>query len=303
MKWNKLGIIFEPSCLSWSSHTALQPTPLVLDDRVRVYFGSRDNAGISRIGYVDFSKSDVTKILGFSTKPVLDIGEDGCFDESGVVPSAIIQVDGVIYMFFAGYQLGSKVRFSVLGGLCISEDGGNTFKRAKRTPVFERNDTETLFRVPHSVWYEDGLWKAWYGGGDRFVQGHNKTLPLYDIRYTESSSPLRFNEAGKVLLQTEGEEYRLGRPAIFKRSETEYYLFYGFSTENSPYQLGYAFSVDMRSWERRDSTIGIALSQSGWDSEMMAYPNVVSFGGKTYMFYNGNEYGKCGFGAAELLEW
>jgi len=304
MKWNLKGLIFDPrEKLGWALDSALQPTPLVLENKVRVYFGGRDGSGISRIGYVDLSKSDVTKVLGWSESPALDIGEDGCFDDSGVVPSAVIKIGEEIFLFYAGYQLSTKVRFCVLGGLAVSRDGGHSFKRVKRTPVFERTNTETLFRVPHSVLLEDGIWKVWYGGGDRFTRGQEKSLPIYNIRYIESSGPYSFGENGKVILETQDEEYRLGRPYLFKKNNEEYYLFYGYSSEASPYKLGYAFSKDLKNWQRQDSSIGLSLSNSGWDSQMMAYPAVIRISDRIYMLYNGNDYGKEGFGVAELIEW
>ena len=41
-------------------------------------------------------------------------------------------------------------------------------------------------------------------------------------------------------------------------------------------------------------------SESGWDSKMIAYPHVTQIGNKYYMFYCGNDFGKEGFGYAEL---
>ena len=34
---------------------------------------------------------------------------------------------------------------------------------------------------------------------------------------------------------------------------------------------------------------------------MMAYPCVIKVGDRTFMFYNGNDYGRYGFGYAELV--
>jgi hypothetical protein len=45
------------------------------------------------------------------------------------------------------------------------------------------------------------------------------------------------------------------------------------------------------------------VAASGWDSEMQAYPSVVVSENQTYLFYNGNEYGKQGFGCAVLESW
>jgi hypothetical protein len=303
MKWEKKGLIFNSrNNFSWAVNHALQPTPLVLEDIVRVFIGARDADGVSRIGYVDLLKEDPTIIVGFSESPVLDIGADGCFDENGVVPSAVIQHENKIYLFYAGYQLGGKVRFKVFGGLAVSEDGGATFIRCSRTPVFERTSKETLFRVPHTVLFENGCWKAWYGGGDHFIGGQDKSLPAYDIRYIESETPYKFDGDGHIVLETSGNEYRLGRPYVIKNFGT-YYMFYGYSSENSPYKLGYAISTDLNNWSRQDNDIGVELSEFGWDSEMMAYPCILQFNDKTYMFYNGNNYGEDGFGLLELIEW
>ena len=42
------------------------------------------------------------------------------------------------------------------------------------------------------------------------------------------------------------------------------------------------------------------LSKTGWDSEMICYPYVFDRKGERYMLYNGNGYGKTGFGLAVL---
>jgi predicted GH43/DUF377 family glycosyl hydrolase len=304
MKWLQRGLIFNPAGkFDWVHSHALQPTPLVLADRIRIFVGLRDDQGVSRIGSVDLDRDDPTQVLGHSSTPLLDIGEDGCFDENGVVPSAVVHHEGRIYLYYAGYQLGIKVRFAVLGGLAVSEDKGQTFRRYQRVPVFERTDTETLFRVPHTVLYRNGRWKVWYGGGDHFITGADKTLPVYNVRYTESDTPYAFSKPGSVFLDVAGDEYRIGRPFLFSRGDNDHYLFYGYSTEDRPYRLGFARSSDLQNWQRHDQDIGLDVAPEGWDSEMIAYPSLVQIGDKVFMFYNGRSYGKDGFGLAELLEW
>ncbi|GGA86901.1 glycosylase [Brucella endophytica] len=304
MKWHKHGLVFDPTGkIDWAISHALQPTPLVLPDRIRVFVGLRDAIGVSRIGFVDLQKDDPTRVMGYSQTPVLDIGEDGCFDENGVVPSAVVQQGSRVYLYYAGYQLGAKVRFLAFGGLAISDDFGQTFKRYQKVPVFERTNAETLFRVPHTVLYRDGIWKAWYGGGSHYIAGAVKTLPVYNVRYTESDNPYFFGEMGKVVLDVAGSEHRVGRPFVFSRGENDHYLFYGYGTEHEPYQLGFARSSDMINWKRHDQEIGLGAAADGWDSQMIAYPSVVQIGEKIYIFYNGRNYGAEGFGLAELLEW
>ena len=67
------------------------------------------------------------------------------------------------------------------------------------------------------------------------------------------------------------------------------------------YRIGYAESSDGTHWERKDEEVGIDVSKSGWDSEMIAYSFVFDHKGKRYMLYNGNGYGKTGIGLAVLM--
>lgn len=63
------------------------------------------------------------------------------------------------------------------------------------------------------------------------------------------------------------------------------------------YRIGYAFSFNGINWDRKTDS-GIDVSISGWDSEMICYPFVFTHKNKKYMLYNGNNYGKEGFGLA-----
>jgi hypothetical protein len=66
------------------------------------------------------------------------------------------------------------------------------------------------------------------------------------------------------------------------------------------YRIGYASSTDMVTWRRRDELAGLTTSESGWDSEMVSYPNVFMLDGQTYMLYQGNGMGRDGIGLAKL---
>ena len=66
--------------------------------------------------------------------------------------------------------------------------------------------------------------------------------------------------------------------------------------EGNHYMIGYAESDDGLNWERKES--GITTSESGWDSDMLEYASVKKYNDKYYMIYNGNAFGKTGFGYA-----
>jgi len=302
MKWAKKGLVFCPNGSSeWANNSCLQPTPLILNDKIRVFAGFRDEEGVSRIGYVDLSASNPSKVLEVSANPVLDIGSPGAFDENGVVPCAIVKRGEKLFLYYAGYQLGTKVRFYVFGGLAISENYGETFTRFSRVPIIDRTDQDIYFRVIHSIFYENGRWKAYYGGGGGFRAGQNKSLPIYTIKYMESENGIDFPKKGVTVVDIKNDEHRVGRPYVI-RNDNMYKMFYGIGTENIPYRLSYAESSDGVNWKIKEDEIGIDLSLEGWDSEMMAYPAVIHYKNATYLFYNGNNYGRDGFGYAELVK-
>lgn len=306
MKWEKKGLIWGPDGTSdWARHSALQPTAIALnDDVIRVFAGLRDEHGVARVGFVDLDAANPSRVLRVSQKPALDIGQPGAFDENGVVGCAVVRRDdGRLFLYYAGYALGHKVRFIAYGGLAISEDGGETFRRHSDVPITDRTDQDLLFRVIHCILYDEGRWRAWYGGGSHYVPHGDKTLPVYDIRYMESDDGIHFPRHGATVLTFENDdEYRVGRPQVIRDGDL-YRMFYAAARRERPFRLGYAESPDGHHWTRKDDALGIDVTPGSWDAEMMSYPNVIRAGGNVYLFYNGDDYGRRGFGYAQLIEW
>jgi hypothetical protein len=72
------------------------------------------------------------------------------------------------------------------------------------------------------------------------------------------------------------------------------------NTRERGYRIGYAYSNDLRNWIRDDETAGIDVTEGDWDSEMLCYPHFFSLDSEVYLMYNGNEFGRFGFGLAKL---
>jgi hypothetical protein len=102
------------------------------------------------------------------------------------------------------------------------------------------------------------------------------------------------------------EEGALGRPCVLQDIRGLYTMWYsyrgetGFRTDRrQSYRIGYAESKDGLAWTRMDELAGIGLSDTGWDSDMVAYPYVTTIStGRAQLFYNGNGFGRSGFGYA-----
>ncbi len=305
MEWIKKGLVWGPDgSTEWARHSALQPTALVLDDRIRVFVGVRDEQGVSRVVFVDLDRDDPGRVLRVSERPVLDIGLAGCFDDNGVVPCAVVRRgDGRLFLYYGGYQIATKVKFLAFGGLAISTDDGESFHRYSEVPVMERAPGEAFFKAAHCVLFDDGIWKMWYGAGSEFVKNdQGDSLPKYFTRYVESADGIYPDGPGEDCFAPGGVEYRLGRASVIRTGDL-YRMFFAWATMTSGLQLGYAESKDGRTWSRDDAALNLGHSENEFDSRHMSSPNVVRAADKIFLFYNGNDYGRQGFGCAELEQW
>lgn len=298
MKWAKKGLIFKPAAqFDWVITHAMLPTAdRIGEDLYRIYFSGRDRLNRSLIGYIEININEPQNILYITEKPVLGLGLLGCFDDNGVTPSWIVDYKDKKYLYYIGWNKGSTVRMHLIAGLAISQDGGKTFERFSKAPLLDRTDMEpySILTAP-CVLIENGAYRMWYVSGTGWV---NPDLPRYNIKYAESRDGVHWDRKGIVCIdfKTEGEN-ALARPCVVKENSI-YKMWYSYKGES--YKIGYAESKDGIVWKRKDEEVGIDVSESGWDSEMIEYPFVFEHKGRKYMLYNGNEYGKAGFGYAIL---
>jgi predicted GH43/DUF377 family glycosyl hydrolase len=306
MKWKKMGLIYAADgAYVWAKTHAMIPTPeLVSDETIRIYLTFCDANGVGRVGYVDVDADMPSKVLGISKKPVLDVGVPGTFDENGVLQCSVVTLpDGKKYLYYAGFELGTKIRYRLLSGLAVSDDLGNSFHRRQRTPILERSDDELYFRGGPYVMLEDGLFKMWYVAGSNWIVIDGKSMPVYTINYLISPDGINWAGSGKVCIDIQNDnEHGFGRPYVI-RDGGLYKMFYSIRIRYKGYRLGYAESSEGINWTRKDREIGIDVSEEGWDSETICYSAVIKVRDKVYMFYNGNDFGRTGFGFALLESW
>lgn len=307
MVWRKLGIVYCPSGESlWSKTHAMLPTPVLLNPKLlRIYITVCDGQGIGRPTYIDVDPSNPLNVIGVSGEPLLEVGRPGTFDENGVAACSVVHVKNNTYlMYYVGFELGQKIRYRLLTGLAISEDGGNTFKKYKEVPILERSSKELYFRCGPMVIKENDRFKLWYIAGSEWTEIDGKQMPVYSLKYLESRDGIEWeNEGVDSLKLNYASEHGFGRPWVIKKSDQDYQLFYSIRSKDlGGYRLGYAESNNGISWKRLDEQMGIDVSQSGFDSEAVMYSAVISIGAKTYCFYNGNNFGESGFAVAELLK-
>jgi len=303
MRWTKLGRVYAPDgSRGWMTSHAYVPTPHVLDENtIRVYVSFLDRDRVGRIGFVDVASSDPLRVLRVSERPALDVGVVGAYDEHGVTPSTVVTDGNTLRLYYFGWQRAIKVPYLCFGGLAVSEDGGATFRRVTRTPILPRLDGERICRAAPFVGHQGNLWRAWYVAADTWTELEGRLVPASEIRCVSSDDGVRWEGRGESAVTPTSDEVGMARPFV-EASGDGYRMWYSISRRSRRHGIGYATSDDGTSWTRRDSEVGIDVSASGWDSEMVCFGAVLATRDGTYLFYNGSRYGETGFGAALLDE-
>lgn len=303
MKWTKKGLIYAPEGdLWWAKSYATLPTAEVLsEETIRVYFASLDENNFGRIGYVDLDADDPSRILFVSPEPILDLGELGAFDDSGVNPSCILNVNDKKFLYYIGWQRCERVPYMIFAGLAVSDDNGRSFTKHSGVPILDRTPNEPFLRSATTIIQEAGVFKTWYVSALSWIEVNSVKYPTYVIKYATSENGIDWQSYDYTCINfKDDDEFGFGRPWVIKDKD-KYLMWYSIRSRTRPYCIGYAESDDGIEWIRKDNEVGIYASPDGWDSKMICYPCVVDARGKRYMFYNGNRHGSTGFGYA-LLE-
>lgn len=308
MRWEKKGLIFKADArYEWMTHHASIPcADKVSEEVLRIYFGPRDSQGRTHTALIDVEADDPTRIIRVHDQPVLSPGQLGGFDDSGAMPSCVVNKGGRKYLYYIGWNQGVTVPYRNAIGVAVSDDGGTTFTRAFPGPVLDRTRDEPFFTATPYVLIEDGIWRCWYASTTGFVVVAGRPEPVYQIKYAESRDGLAWQRPNITCIPYKSDGEANARPAVVKENG-KYRMWYcyrgsvNYRTDKSQsYRIGYAESADGLEWQRLDHLAGIERSDSGWDAKMIAYPNVYEHKGRKYMLYCGNGFGESGFGYAVL---
>lgn len=303
MKWEKKGLIHQPTkTFFWNQKYDILPVPFYIEELnvIRVFFGTTDNDNFGRITYVDLDADNPSTIKYEHDDFILDLGEDGTFDDCGVVPSCLIKVNDNYLLYTVGFQRTVKTPYMLFAGLAISQDLKN-FSRHSKAPILPRNSSRYISQGAPCVLFDEGKFKMWHWFATKWIEVDGKPFMDYHIGYAESLNGLDWVMKDQACLAPRPEkgEFAVARPWVFKR-KGKYHMLFSTRSEEKMYRIDYAVSCDGVNWER-DLKPPFDVSEFGWDSEMVCYPSVIEIKNKTYMFYNGNNNGETGFGYAELV--
>lgn len=316
MKWIKKGKIFDPLSNGASNGLigfAQSPQTIVFDDFVRIYFSTRkrdvNGKFLSHIAFVDMDKN-LTKIQNISDHTVIELGGLGCFDEHGIFPINPVKVGNQIYAYTCGWSRRVSVSVETSTGLAVSNDNGFTFQKMGAGPVLTSSLHEPVLVGDSFVQLYDGTFHMWYIFGKSWLpsEGNEPPARIYKIAHATSKNGIDWqkDEAKQIISDVLNPEECQALPSVLKIGD-RYHMYFCFreatdfrQNKHRGYRLGYAYSDDLIHWTRDDAQSGISTSDDGWDSNMMCYPHIFEVDDNAYLLYNGNEFGKHGFGLAKL---
>ncbi len=302
-KWQKLGLLYCPSEINQhpklQSHAA-NPLPILIDgDIFRIFFSGRDAQNRSSVGAVDI---DIIKrkVIQEYSEPFFENGSDSSFYSDGVSIGNCYEIDGKRYMLFMGWQTPQDGHWrGDIGRLIVKPD--LSLELESQVPFMSSNIVDPIsLSYP---WVEKNAlsgYDMWYGSTITWDAGNGEMLHV--INYAKSFDGHNWNRQQLAIPYELGVAQAFSRPTVARSVKGEYEMWFSYRSGTlNKYRIGYALSRDGEVWDLALNKVGIDVSLHGWDSEMIEYPFVFDHKGQRYMLYNGNGFGKTGFGLAVLV--
>lgn len=317
MKWKKLGKIFDPTRHSLPNDCvqfAQSPQALVFDDFVRIYFSSRaldrsNGKYLSHVAFVDMGKN-LRDVIRVSEQTVIPLGGLGCFDQHGIFPMSVMRHGDAVYGYTCGWNRRVSVSVDTAIGLAISRDDGVTFQRIGDGPVLAASLHEPCLVGDGFVKIIGDVFHMWYIFGTGWKRFSSEAAPdrTYKIGHATSGDGVHWvkEEARQIIADRLGADESQALPTVIEIDD-RYHMFFCYrqscdfrTNRERSYRIGHAWSDDLLDWTRDDANPLLDTTPGDWDSDMLCYPHAFEFDGKVYLLYNGNEFGRYGFGLAEL---
>ena len=246
-----------------------------------------------------------TNILYEHDRPLFGLGKIGTFDDCGITLSSISNYKGKKYLYYLGWTVRNTISYHNSMGLAISEDNGKTFKKFSEGPLLSPTYKEPYCNGATYTLIDDDIFRLYYTSFVGWVVYNNHPEPLYHIKYAESRNGIDWERNQIISVDfKDGVKCGIARPSVIKEDGI-YKMWYTYrgakdyrTNKANSYRIGYAESFDGKVFERKDEKFQFDVAESGWDSIMQTYPNVIKYDNKYWVFYNGNGFGKSGFGYA-----
>lgn len=300
--WVKQGLIY--TCAKYGTGYAQDPFVESINDEVwRIYFTTRTKDVISLPYFIDVEARNPKNIIRESKDPLFLPGGFGSFDEHGITMTSIVNVGNRKYIYYCGWNRRVSVPYALSIGLAVIEENGEIHK-IYNGPILDRSIFDPISVSAPCVIHDGNIFKLWYITFTSWKMYDGRMEPTFVIKYGTSSDGIKWNVDDRICIDSEYEGESFARPWVIK-DQGIYKMWFssrgprGYrNVDGQHYVLDYAESLDGIVWERKSDSFSLEGSSNGWDIGMNAYATVHKESGKYYMIYNGNDFGKTGFGYA-----
>lgn len=293
MAWRMIGRVFAAEGQNaWFRGPAIVAIPRPVGGAVwRIHVSPRDGTNRSSLCWFEMDLRRPGHVLAVSTRPLLEPGPPGAFDEAGAMGACIVEADGEERLYYQGWSLPPGRPFHTAIGLAVRRAGDHDrpFERVAAEPILE--GAAGGFAGNPAILRDGDAWRMWFHQGLPWARRGTALLPRYAIAEARSADGRRWQVAPSAGLPWElpGEvatcrfwPWREGggwRAAFCCRGDAW------------PYRLGLAHSPDGRRWMRAAAP---PLEAGPGQDGALCYPTVFMAEGRRWMLCNAGRYGAAG---------
>lgn len=303
--WKKRGLVY--TCDFYGTGYAQDAFIDELDKDVwRIYYSARTKDVVSYPHYIDVEAGNPDHKLLVAKEPIFTPGRPGSFDDNGITMTSIVKIDDHIkYLYYCGWNRKVSVSYALSIG-CVEVIDNKQYRKISEGPIMERSIYDVCGVSAPMVIRENTIFHMWYISFPCWEEYNGKLEPIYVVKHAISDDGINWKCNHHICIDSSYPGEAIGRPWVIK-DEGIYKMWFSTrgiedyrSKNGKHYMIGYAESEDGDNWVRCPEKFDLTTSDNGWDSEMLEYASVKRFGKKYYMLYNGNGFGRTGFGYAVM---
>jgi len=145
---------------SWDERGVADPYVIEAGGQLYMFYLGQNRARQQRLGLA--RSTDGVTWTKLRSNPILEIGEEGAFDENGLGEPAVWESDGRWWMLYTGRDRHENRRL----GLAFSRDGAHWQRYSEQAVFSGQEPWNSRVVCDPTLLPRDGILRMWFGGGD-----------------------------------------------------------------------------------------------------------------------------------------
>ena len=145
---------------SWDERGVADPYVIEAGGQLYMFYLGQNRARQQRLGLA--RSADGVTWTKLRSNPILEIGDEGAFDENGLGEPAVWESDGRWWMLYTGRDRHENRRL----GLAFSRDGARWERYSEAAVLSGQEPWNSRVVCDPTLLQRDGILRMWFGGGD-----------------------------------------------------------------------------------------------------------------------------------------